>query len=436
MKTKTTILITFSACLAFGQKPTYEYYDYSSSALPLLAATCDIAGIGEIVSQTRTDAVINVKQCWFSVIPTNTVELFLYGDTVFPTGGTDFVFFATRYSARNGIASGWGRYSHMFRMDKMRRGYHPGELLYLMSSNRALIPVVSENDALISWSSNLVYTSQVNPNMQAFYELMRDGCRFNPEYSRIHSDSLDAFHFAARYMPTNFMQHISLDTNLMSWARADIYNAYTNEINDSLKRERAREKDNALPFIAAMCDIIGIGEVDSKTDTNALINVSELWLGDPQQNRLNVSLEGEDLPENGMKFLFFLSKHPQIGMLEPVEMRLEFMFRPESRSQLKSSDIYFLGGNHAVVPATPANSALISWCSNLVQSSQINLNVRTFYELLRDGHRLSPPSSRMYRDSENAFQTSERYLMPTVFMQQIWADTNLTDWARSILNGE
>ena len=155
MKTKTTIIIACAACLTFGQT---IIQDYSDSALPLLAAVCDIAGIGELVSQTNDSAVISIKQCWFSTIPTNSVTVRLYGNEAIPVGGTNFLFFASQYSVDYG-PYGLAAYPSMFRMNEIRQNCEPNIGMYLMGGDRSQIPVTAENADLISWSSNLEFKS-------------------------------------------------------------------------------------------------------------------------------------------------------------------------------------------------------------------------------------------------------------------------------------
>jgi hypothetical protein len=47
---------------------------------------------------------------------------------------------------------------------------------------------------------------------------------------------------------------------------------------------------SALPLLAGVCDIIGIGEMESTNGTNAIINVSQYWFGAPQTNLLEISV--------------------------------------------------------------------------------------------------------------------------------------------------
>ena len=193
---------------------------------------------------------------------------------------------------------------------------------------------------------------------------------------------------------------------------------------------------SALPLQAAVCDVIGIGALESQTSTSALINVSQFWLGNPQTNIIDVSVSqsGVVLPSEGTNFLFFISTHSKIGRAEPLEMRFTCMFRMDAfRSKFPADSMYLLSGNRSWILATDDNAGLINWCSNLVQTSQINPDMYAFYELIRDGHRLHPPSSRIHRDSIYAFRKSHHY-MPTNFMQQVWSDTNLTGWARAWIN--
>ena len=374
MKTNASITIAFYACVAFGKEVPLKNSD---SSLPLLAAVCDIAGIGELVSQTRTNAVISVNQCWFSTTPATVVEIQLYGNEYIPAGGTNFLFFASQYPMDYGPNIP-GPYPSMFRMDEVRGSLEPEASMSLMSAGRSLIPVTAENAALISWSSNLVHASQASPNMQAFYELIRDCYRFNAEHTRIHCDSIDTFTFASYYMPASFMQQIWTDTNLVYLARAEIREAHKNATGSFLEWDIVRDGDSVMPLLAAACDVIGIGEIESKTSTNAVINVSQLWFGDPQQTRLDARLDGEGFPEPGMPFLFFLSSHPQISAIEPWKQRFELLFNPAARDQFQTGGFYFLGGSRAAVPATPVNSALISWHSNLVHATQVNPDMHVF----------------------------------------------------------
>ena len=195
---------------------------------------------------------------------------------------------------------------------------------------------------------------------------------------------------------------------------------------------------SALPLMAGVCDIIGIGEIEARSSTNAMIRFSQYWFGDPQTNTLDVNAsEYLDMPIAGTNCLFFLSTHSMIADLNPVEMCYAWMFDMECFRGKYQSDVkpYLFGDNRSWVYATEDNADIINWCSNLVQAAQINTDMLAFYELIRDGYRLNPPSSRMHCDSKYAFQFSGKY-MSTNFMQQVWPDTNLTGWARAWLNTE
>ena len=195
---------------------------------------------------------------------------------------------------------------------------------------------------------------------------------------------------------------------------------------------------SALPLLAGVCDIIGVGEVESQDGTNAFINVSQYWLGDPQTNLLEISIhEYATPPSGGTNFLFFLSTRTLLEELETAYMCYAWMFDMECFRDKYPPDAkpYLLGENRSWIPITEDNAAMINWCSNLVQAAQINTNMLAFYELIRDGYRLNPPSSRMHCDSKYAFQFSGKY-MSTNFMQQVWPDANLTGWARAWLNTE
>ena len=194
---------------------------------------------------------------------------------------------------------------------------------------------------------------------------------------------------------------------------------------------------NGLPLLAGICDVIGIGELESQNETNAVINVSQYWFGNPQTNKLDVLLWREAFPAGGTNFVFFLSEYLGTGNVEPTFLRFMYMFKMEGLRKKfpPDSELYLLGGNRSWIPVTDENAAMIIWCSNLVQVSQVNTNLMAFYELIRDGHRLNPPASRMNLDSVYAFRHSG-YYMSTNFMQQVWSDTNLTLKARAGLNME
>ena len=195
------------------------------------------------------------------------------------------------------------------------------------------------------------------------------------------------------------------------------------------------ESDNALPLQAGVCDVIGIGEFAPQSSTNALITVSQYWFGNQQTNILDVRIsENDTFPTEGTDFLFFLSAYPEIKNLELPRQRFMHMFAMEQvRSKFQPGGLYLLNDSRSLIPVTDDNAATISWCSNLVQTTQINKNMQAFYELIRDGYRFNVPASKMHRDSEYSFQYARHY-MPTNFMWEIWSDTNLINWARFWIN--
>jgi len=191
-----------------------------------------------------------------------------------------------------------------------------------------------------------------------------------------------------------------------------------------------------LPLLAAVSDIVGVGSIVAPIGTNALINVSQYWVGNPQTNQISIRIdEGEALPPTGgTNFVFLLSQYTSFGDVEPLGSRFSYIFDMDYHRRRHLPDsLFFLGGDRSWIPVTPDNAPLISWCSNLVYVSQVNTDRQAFYELIRDGYRLNPMSSRINRDSDYTFMYFH-YFNDTNFMQQIWSDTNLVRRARGWVN--
>ena len=203
-----------------------EWPDFAieyDSALPLLAGICDVAGIGELESQTGTNAVIRVIQYWLGNSQTNTLDVHVPDGNALPTGGTQFQFFLSKHSQIATLEPVTQRYAFLFNMEEARSKSLP-DGLRLLGGRRSFVPVTEDNAALISWSSNLVQVLQVNPNIQAFYELIRDGNDQNPPASRMHRDSEIAFSHCGYYIPVDFMRQMLSDTN--TYARGYIRSEY------------------------------------------------------------------------------------------------------------------------------------------------------------------------------------------------------------------
>ena len=193
--------------------------------------------------------------------------------------------------------------------------------------------------------------------------------------------------------------------------------------------------NSALPLQAAVCDVAGIGRALSQNATNAVIQVDRLWYGSSSNGVLTISNRDQhNFPTNGVPFVFFLSRYSAFFDLEPAESHFAYIFdMNEFRSEETPDGIYLYSGNRSWFPVTPESEQMVTWCSNLVYTSQVSVNTNAFYELIRDGYRQNPESSRIHRDSEYAFMYFH-YYMTTNLMQQIWSDTNLVGWARSWVN--
>ncbi|MDD4060942.1 MAG: hypothetical protein PHW08_09635 [Kiritimatiellae bacterium] len=225
MKTITLAALLGAASVAMAEMdPPMSW----ASALPLQSAVCDVIGIGSLVSQGETNAIINVSQYWLGTSQTNRLSIHTTDDEILPTGQTNFVFFLSRYGTFGNLEPIECRFSYIFDMDYHRSRYEP-DSMYLLNGNRSWFPVTPENADMVNWCSNLVHVSQVSTNRQAFYELIRDGYRLNPESSRMHRDSKYTFMYFDYFNDTNFMKQVWSDTNLVGWARGEVKNAYFSE---------------------------------------------------------------------------------------------------------------------------------------------------------------------------------------------------------------
>ncbi|MGI5868949.1 MAG: hypothetical protein ACOX9C_05860 [Kiritimatiellia bacterium] len=192
---------------------------------------------------------------------------------------------------------------------------------------------------------------------------------------------------------------------------------------------------SALPLQAAVCDVIGIGRALSQDDKYATFQIDQLWYGGVTNNPVQFYRKyAQPLPTNGTPVVFFASKYQSFLSLEPAERRYYYIFNMAwHRDRYQPDGLRLYNPDRSWFPATAENAALVNWCSNLVQVSQVNTNRQAFYELIRDGYRLNPKPSRMNRDSEYTFMHFYCF-NDTNFMKQVWSDTNLVGWARAWVN--
>ncbi len=196
------------------------------SAFPLQAAVCDVAGIGHVLTHNNTNTSLHIDQLWYGTATNNLLAIDMRGEQ--PINTNNIVFFVSKYGTFLDLEPSECRYSYIFDMNYHRSRYEP-DGTYLLNGDRSWFPATAENAAMTTWCSNLVYVSQVNTNRQAFYELIRDGYRLNPEPSRIHRDSYYTFMHMNYFSSTNFMQQIWSDTNLIGRARDWVNMCYEEE---------------------------------------------------------------------------------------------------------------------------------------------------------------------------------------------------------------
>jgi hypothetical protein len=225
-------LFILSACLLLTQTPAMgqdtNMFWHMYSPLPLQAAVCDVIGIGRALRQDNKYATFQIDLLWHGSVTNNPVQFYRGNAQPMPTNGTPIVFFASKYQSFLNLKPSECHYSYIFDMAYHRNRYQP-DGLYLYSANRSWFPATGENATMVNWCSNLVHVSQVSTNRQAFYELIRDGYRLNPEPSRMHRDSKYTFMHFHYFNDTNFMKQVWSDTNLVGWARAWVNMSFQGE---------------------------------------------------------------------------------------------------------------------------------------------------------------------------------------------------------------
>lgn len=199
-----------------------------------------------------------------------------------------------------------------------------------------------------------------------------------------------------------------------------------------------RAYESPIPLQAAVCDIVGIGIVtDLSTNywgATAHIAVSNYWAGNPGTNTLGISANYFGLTVTNTPIVFFASSYALPRAPYISEYRFSLLFCMPRFSQGKQPREPWLYDNErSWFYATPENAEMVTFASNLVHVAQVTTNRQDYYELVRDGFRLSPPGSRIHIDSEVTFINC-RYWMPTNFMMQIWSDSLLPDSLRDEVN--
>jgi hypothetical protein len=195
--------------------------------------------------------------------------------------------------------------------------------------------------------------------------------------------------------------------------------------------------NSSLPMQAAVADIAGIGVVTHNDGTSVVVSVNTYWVGNPgSTNCLHIT--GADvLPAvTNAPIVFLASQYSGFVEVDPPTCKYAYIFdKADITNRYSAAGLFFISGERSWFNASATNFAQVAFTSNLVFAAQVSPSMQAFYELIRDGYRLYPKSSRIHTDSLAAFDLCE-YYMPTNFMMTIWGDPLLTNIVRdSVANG-
>ena len=182
---------------------------------------------------------------------------------------------------------------------------------------------------------------------------------------------------------------------------------------------------NSIPLQAGICDIMGVGRVTNTwaNGKGVVIAVDNYWHGDPGHDSLSIPMETHQPPVTNTPLVFFLSEREGFndGAMGAIT-RYRYVLDPVKRSTkpFRPEGLVFFHNERSWFHVNETNADLVEFSSNLVVAAQ-SCNTNAFYEIIRDGYRLNPESSRIWEDSYFGMQGCEFYFT-TNFMAQIWPD--------------
>ena len=211
------LFTTLAGLAALANTIPPHYYGDRISALPLQAGTCDIIGVGRVTNSWNDGITLSVDNYWYGDPGSNSLSVAMHGYHP-PVTNTPLVFFLSKYSSFLAVEPETLRYFLIFKMNDYRPDFR-ADGLWFLNNRTSWFHVNETNASMVTYASNLVHAVQ-SSNTNQFYQIIRDGLRFNPPDSRIYKDSELAFTFSKYYMTTNFMQQIWADPLLPMPARA------------------------------------------------------------------------------------------------------------------------------------------------------------------------------------------------------------------------
>ena len=195
--------------------------------------------------------------------------------------------------------------------------------------------------------------------------------------------------------------------------------------------------ESSLPMQAAVADVAGIGVVTHNNGTSVVVSVNTYWVGNPGNTNCLHITGGDTLPPvTNTPIVLLASLYSGFVKVDPPMCKFAYIFdKSDIANRYAADGLFLVSDEHSWFNASAINFAEVAFTSNLVFAAQVSPSMQAFYELIRDGYRLYPKSSRIHTDSLAAFDLCE-YYMPTNFMISLWGDPLLTNIVRDcVANG-
>jgi hypothetical protein len=201
-----------------------------------------------------------------------------------------------------------------------------------------------------------------------------------------------------------------------------------------------------LPTQAFLCDIVGTGRVIGSSPHTFRIEVDNYWLGNPGSNSLDIAANDLIPPVTNSPIVFFATTNSYFkhDIAEPLSLLCQWSFltnRVIDPAQTEQGEtvvvfpapLHLIGDGLSWFPAEKEVDGITEFASNLVHRARIQADYSAFYNIVRDGTRVSAEvSPRIFRDSFLQLLYWGIYDSGT-YRQVILDDTQISDRAKGIL---